>query len=47
MRDKNDDLTPNELAWLRFLREVSYDSDPGPTLHRVQLLRRICAPRRA
>lgn len=28
MRDKEDELTPNERAWLRFLREVGYDSDP-------------------
>lgn len=28
MRDQMDDLTPNERAWLRFLREVSNDSDP-------------------
>jgi len=44
--DEQDDLTLNERAWLRFLREVSNDSDPGPTLRRVQLLRRICEPRR-
>ncbi|CAM3803195.1 hypothetical protein PHIN109289_10210 [Phaeobacter inhibens] len=42
---QEDDLTPNERAWLRFLREVSNDSDPRPTLRRVQLLRRLCAPR--
>lgn len=42
-----DELTPNERAWLRFLREVSNETDPGPTLRRVQLLRRLCAPRRA
>ena len=31
MHDQEDDLTPNERAWLRFLREVSNDSDPpGP-----------------
>lgn len=47
MCDKNDDLTPNERAWLRFLRDVSNDSDPGITLRRVQLLRRLCVPRRA
>ncbi|UWQ93486.1 hypothetical protein K3727_18830 [Rhodobacteraceae bacterium M382] len=29
MRDQMDDLTPNERAWLRFLREVSNDSDPN------------------
>lgn len=47
MCDKNDDLTPNERVWLRFLRDVSNDSDPGITLRRVQLLRRLCAPRSA
>lgn len=41
MHDKEDDLT------LRFLREVSNDSNPRPTLRRVQLLRRLCAPRRS
>ncbi|WP_212526132.1 hypothetical protein [Actibacterium sp. MT2.3-13A] len=40
-------LTTNERAWLRFLREVSFGRDPAPTLRRVQLLRRICASRRA
>lgn len=46
MHDKEDDVTPNERAWLRFLREVSNDSALRPTLRRVQLLRRFCAPRR-
>jgi hypothetical protein len=45
--EEQDELTPNELAWLRFLREISAGRDPGPTLRRVQLLRRLCAPRRA
>lgn len=45
--DETSDLTPNERAWLRFLREVSDGRDPRPTLRRVQLLRRLCAPRRA
>lgn len=40
-------LTPNEIAWLRFLRDVSRDRDPMPTLRRVQLLRRLCQPDRA
>ncbi len=47
MRDREDDLTPNERAWLRFLRDVSDDSDPRPTLRRVQLLRRLCVPKRS
>jgi hypothetical protein len=37
-----DDLTANERAWIEFLRLISKDSDPGITLRRVQLLRRIC-----
>ncbi|SLN76654.1 hypothetical protein ROG8370_03897 [Roseovarius gaetbuli] len=45
--DDTNDLTPNERAWLRFLRDVSNDTDPGVTLRRVQLLRRLCARRRA
>jgi len=40
-------LTANERAWIRFLRDISLDRDPAPTLRRVQLLRRICAGRRA
>lgn len=36
------DLTFNEIAWLRFLRDISNDTDPQPTLARVQLLRRVC-----
>jgi hypothetical protein len=43
--DRAEDFTANERAWLRFLREVSNDADPTPTLRRVQLLRRICALR--
>lgn len=43
---KLEDLTENEIAWLRFLRDISDDSDPQPTLARVQLLRRICIGRR-
>jgi hypothetical protein len=35
-------LTASERAWLRFLRDVSKDTDPAPTLRCVQLLRRIC-----
>lgn len=40
-----EELTINERAWLRFLRDISDDRDPKPTLRRVQLLRRICEPR--
>jgi len=45
--DDTNELTANERAWLRFLRDVSKYSDPGITLRRVQLLRRLCEPRRA
>ena len=41
------DLTENERAWLEFLRLISLDRDPALTLRRVQLLRRVCEPRRA
>jgi transcriptional regulator with XRE-family HTH domain len=29
-------LTVNEWAWIDFIRLISYDSDPAPTLHRIQ-----------
>jgi len=41
------ELTEHERAWVEFLRLISNGSDPKPTLRRVQLLRRLCAPRRA
>ncbi len=47
MYDRKDGLTLNELAWLRFLRDLSNGSDPEPTLRRVQLLRHLCAAKRA
>lgn len=34
-------LTRNELAWVEFIRLASFDSDPSPTLSRVQALRRV------
>lgn len=34
-------LTPNELAWIEFIRLTSNDSDPRPTLVGVQALRRL------
>lgn len=34
-------ITPNELAWISFIRIASCDSDPPPTLKRVQTLRRL------
>jgi len=42
-----EELTENERAWLVFLRMISLDRDPAPTLRRVQLLRRVCEVRRA
>ncbi len=37
-------LTPNERFWLEVIRLSSWDSDPAPTLERVQHLRRIFEP---
>lgn len=34
-----DDLTENERAWIGFLRLISNDTDPAPTLARVQGVR--------
>lgn len=34
-------ITPNELAWISFIRIASCDTDPPPTLRRVQVLRRL------
>lgn len=34
-------ITPNEVAWIEFIRLNSFDSDPAPTLKRVQSLRRV------
>jgi len=34
-------LTRNELAWVELIRISSNDSDPVPTLKKVQLLRHI------
>jgi hypothetical protein len=39
-------LTPNERFWLEVIRLSSWDSDPAPTLERVQQLRRIFEPTR-
>lgn len=41
------DLSENERSWLEFLRMISLEGDPEPTLRRVQLLRRICEARKA
>ena len=45
MKEQQDKLTENERAWLRFLRDITKGTDPGPTLRQVQLLRRICKRR--
>ncbi len=37
-------LTSNERFWLEVIRLSSWDSDPAPTLQRVQQLRRIFEP---
>ncbi len=33
------DLTENERAWVGFLRLITSDTDPAPTLARVQAMR--------
>ncbi len=42
------DLTENERAWIGFLRLITNDTDPAPTLARVQTMRcvfsRCCPP---
>lgn len=35
------EITPNERFWLETIRLASWDSDPAPTLERVQKLRMI------
>lgn len=42
MCDEAEELTVNEQAWLRFLRELCNGRVPGPDLRSVQLLRRVC-----
>ena len=37
-------LSQNELFWLEVIRLSSWDTDPAPTLERVQQLRRIFEP---
>jgi len=37
-------LTSNEHFWLEVIRLASWDSDPAPTLERVQRLRRLFEP---
>lgn len=42
IRDR--EITPNERFWLEVIRLASWDSDPGPTLEKVQKLRMIFQP---
>lgn len=35
------ELTENERAWIEFIRLVSRDQDPKPTLERVQQLQKM------
>lgn len=37
-------LSLNERFWLEVIRLASWDTDPAPTLERVQKLRRIFEP---
>ncbi|TIV61845.1 MAG: hypothetical protein E5V80_02635 [Mesorhizobium sp.] len=39
IRDR--EITPNERFWIEVIRLASRDSDPAPTLDRVQKLRTI------
>ncbi|ESZ11893.1 hypothetical protein X737_28980 [Mesorhizobium sp. L48C026A00] len=34
-------VTPNERAWIEFIRLASGDTDPPPTLSQIQKLRQI------
>lgn len=36
-----EDLTENERAWVGFLRLITQDTNPAPTLARVQALRSV------
>jgi hypothetical protein len=42
-----DDLTENERAWVGFMRLISNDTDPAPTLARVQAMRGVFSKRSA
>jgi len=35
--------TDNEQGWIEFIRLISKDTDPAPTLERVQRLREVFA----
>lgn len=36
-------FTDNERAWVEFIRLISHDTDPAPTLWQVQQLRQVIA----
>lgn len=40
-----DNITPNEVAWIAFLRDISGGTDPSPTLKAVQVLQQALADR--
>ena len=42
-----DYLTENERAWVGFLRLITQDTDPAPTLARVQALRCVLSTPRS
>lgn len=39
--NRDREITPNERFWLEVIRLGSWDSDPAPTLEKVQKLRMI------
>ncbi len=41
------DLTEHERAWVGFLRLLTHDTDPAPSLERVQALRRALSSENA
>jgi len=43
-RIRDREITPNERFWLEVIRLASWDSDPAPTLEKVQTLRRVFEP---
>jgi hypothetical protein len=40
-------VSPNELAWLEFLRLLMEDDVPAPSLARIQALRRALSSRKS
>ena len=37
-------LTANERAWIEFIRLITADTDPPPTLQKIQTLQRMFIP---